>query len=242
MQRTFISRKAGIPLPSLSNWSTRSNLPSNAGETQDELKDSRQRMADIIDHLPDATFAIDLEHRVIAWNIAMEEMTGVKKEEILGSTDQSYAIPFYGEKRPLLLDLILKDDPEIAKKYPFYHREKAANSSRKFYLQRLYGGKGAYLWFIASPLYDTDGHVIGAIESIRDVTAPHKAKDELMASQERYRAVVEDQTEFISRFLPDGTHIFVNEAYCRYFGKTPAEIIGTTFKPEVFPEDAKKIR
>jgi PAS domain S-box-containing protein len=236
----FYLQKGGDPTAQFVELEHKVRLAAERRRTQDELKGSRQRMADIINHLPDATFAIDLEHRVIAWNIAMEEMSGVKKEEILGKTDQSYAIPFYGEKRPLLLDLILNDDPITAKKYPFI-KKKGSKLISEIYLQRLYGGKGAYLWFIASPLYDADGHIVGAIESIRDVTDPHKARDELMASQERCRAVVEDQTEFISRFLPDGTHLFVNEAYCRYFGKTPAEIVGTRFRPEVYPEDVQKI-
>jgi PAS domain S-box-containing protein len=236
----FYLQKGGDPTAQFVELEHKVRLAIERRRTRDELKESQQRMADIIDHLPDATFAIDLGHRVIAWNLAMEEMTGVKKEDILGSSDQSYALPFYGEKRPLLLDLILSDDSITAKKYPFITK-KGSKLISEIYLQRLYGGKGAYLWFIASPLYDTDGSVIGAIESIRDVTDPHKAKDELMASQERYRAVVEDQTEFISRFLPDGTHVFVNEAYCRYFGKSPSEIIGTRFRPDIFPEDAEKI-
>ncbi len=49
--------------------------------------------------------------------------------------------------------------------------------------------------------------------------------------------MVEDQTEFISRFLPDGTHVFVNEAYCRYYHKTREEIIGKKFIPDVPAED-----
>lgn len=52
-------------------------------------------------------------------------------------------------------------------------------------------------------------------------------------SERRYRAVVEDLTESICRFRPDGTHVFVNEAYCRYFGKTRDEIIGRRFGEEV---------
>jgi PAS domain S-box-containing protein len=237
----FYLQKGGDPTAQFVELEHKIKLAIESRRTQSELKESRQRMADIIGHLPDATFAIDLEHRVIAWNLAMEEMSGIKKEEILGSTDQSYAIPFYGEKRPLLLDLIISDDPETAKKYPFITR-KGSKLISEIYISRLYGGKGAYLWFIASPLYDPDGRIVGAIESIRDVTDPHKARDELVESQERYRAVVEDQTEFISRFLPDGTHIFVNDAYCRYFGKTADEIIGTKFKPAIFPEDAERIR
>ncbi len=54
---------------------------------------------------------------------------------------------------------------------------------------------------------------------------------QLRASEERYRNVVEGQTELIVRWLPDGTHTFVNEAYCRYFDKTPEELLGKPFFP-----------
>ena len=56
-------------------------------------------------------------------------------------------------------------------------------------------------------------------------------------SERKYRNVVEDQTEFISRFLPDGTHVFVNEAYCRYFNLKSDEIIGHRFRPKIPRED-----
>ena len=63
-----------------------------------------------------------------------------------------------------------------------------------------------------------------------------KSQRDLRESEERYRDIVDDQTEFICRFRPDGTHLFVNEAYCRYFGKKQEEIIGRRFLPAV-PED-----
>ena len=84
----------------------------------------------------------------------------------------------------------------------------------------------------ASPLYNRQGGVTGAIESIRDITDLKQAEEALRESEERYRNVIEDQTEFICRFLPDGTHIFVNEAYCRYFGLERDEILGHRFRPE----------
>jgi PAS domain S-box-containing protein len=63
----------------------------------------------------------------------------------------------------------------------------------------------------------------------------------LEESEERYRNVVEDQTEFICRFLPDGTHVFVNEAYCRYFGLSREDIIGSRFTPNLSREDRKMV-
>ncbi len=58
----------------------------------------------------------------------------------------------------------------------------------------------------------------------------------LQLSEQRYRNVVEDQTELISRFRPDGTHVFVNDAYCRFFGMTREDILGKPFHPVLLPE------
>ncbi|MCK4269801.1 MAG: response regulator, partial [Methanogenium sp.] len=64
----------------------------------------------------------------------------------------------------------------------------------------------------------------------------------LEKSEERYRNVVEGQTELISRFLPHGTHVFVNEAYCRYFGKRREEIMGHRFLPSIPSEDQELVK
>jgi PAS domain S-box-containing protein len=78
----------------------------------------------------------------------------------------------------------------------------------------------------------------------RDVTDRHQADLEqqqnaeaLRRSEERYRDIVEDQTELICRFLADGTLTFVNGAYCRYFQRTAKELIGQTFWP-LIPAEA----
>lgn len=64
----------------------------------------------------------------------------------------------------------------------------------------------------------------------------------LQLSEQRYRNVVEDQTELISRFRPDGTHVFVNDAYCRFFGMTREDILGKPFHPALLPEENVHIR
>jgi len=64
----------------------------------------------------------------------------------------------------------------------------------------------------------------------------------LKASEERYRNVVETQTEFISRFQPDSTHVFVTEAYSRYFGMKSDEIIGHRFRPKIPVEDQERVK
>jgi PAS domain S-box-containing protein len=69
-----------------------------------------------------------------------------------------------------------------------------------------------------------------------------ESENDLRHQEERYRAVVESQNEFITRFRPDRTHIFVNEAYCRYFGLKWDDIIGRKFSPNIPPEDQQKVQ
>lgn len=69
----------------------------------------------------------------------------------------------------------------------------------------------------------------------------HQSEASLHQSEARYRAVVEDQTELICRFLPDGTVLFVNEAYCRFFGVRLEEVIGKSYEPVIFEEDRETV-
>ena len=132
-----------------------------------KLRESEQQMNQIIEFLPDATFAIDREGEVIAWNRAIEEMTGVKKEAMLGRGNYEYAVPFYGEARPVLADLILHDDPETG--YPSVRRNGDVLVA-EVYTPLLRGRRGAHIRFAATALLDRQGKVTGAIESIRDVS------------------------------------------------------------------------
>jgi PAS domain S-box-containing protein len=135
----------------------------------DALKDSEQRLTDIINFLPDATFATDAGGKVIAWNREIEEVTGVPAQEMLGKGQYEYALPFYGDRRPLLIDLIQAPDEDIRQRhYSIVKKERGIliaettsahpkNTPKSFLCK-------------ASLLMDKKGNVIGAIESIRDIT------------------------------------------------------------------------
>lgn len=98
----------------------------NKRRVEENLKESEKRLTDLINFLPDAMLAIDRSGHVIAWNHAMEDMTGVPAAEMLGKGDYEYAIPFYGMRRPVLIDLVFEPEEEIGKSYNSISREKDA--------------------------------------------------------------------------------------------------------------------
>ncbi len=135
---------------------------------ENQLRATNQRLQDIIEFLPDATFVIDQDRKVIAWNRAIEEMTGMHKKDIIGQGDYAYSIPFYGFRRPMLIDLV--DNLEAQPGHYEEIRQEGATLYGEIFTPVVYGGQGAYIWVKASPLFDADGNIVGAIESIRDIS------------------------------------------------------------------------
>jgi len=110
---------------------------------------------------------------------------------------------------------------------------------------------GGYRWILdeGMPSFGPDGKFAGYMGSCVDITKQkeleeelEQSEDELRTSERRYRGVVEDQTELICRFLPDGTFTFVNDAYCRYFGLTQDELMARSVWSQISPEHEEKAR
>ena len=137
-------------------------------QAEERIKESERFLADVINFLPDATFVIDGDGKVIAWNRAIEEMTGIPAPEMIGKGNYEHAIPFYGERRPILIDLALKPDRRYEGTYVSTERGETVLIGEA-YMPALKGGD-VYLHGTASVLRESAGNVIGAIE--RSATSP----------------------------------------------------------------------
>src|SRR5674476_1191615 len=194
---------------------------------EDALQMEHRQLTDIIDFLPNATLAIDQEKRVILWNKAIEKMTGIAAAEMIDKGDYAYTIPFYGKARPQLLDSLFLSDEELVTQYPKITREGDALIAEAF-CPALYNNKGAWVFAKASPLHNQDGNIIGAIESIRDITERKKAQDALKSSEEKYSNYIENAPDGVFVIDEKGHYIEVNRASSKMTGYSKDELLQMT--------------
>jgi len=201
---------------------------------------SANLLANVVDFIPDAVLAIDLEGRVITWNKALEEMTGLSAEEMLGRGNYEYAIPFYGFRRPILIDLVTKPDQRFSDEYKNLQRSGDTLIGEIFIPS--FGVNGSYLWGKAAPLCDSDGNVVGAVESIRNITERRLKDNALKESEAKFKGIYESSPIGVEIYGPDGRLIHANRACLDIFGVTDVEDVAgfSLFGDPNIPDDARE--
>jgi len=187
--------------------------------TTEGLNESKRQLIDIINCLPDAVLAINKDSKVIIWNRAMEQMTKIPAEDILGKGDYEYAIPFYGKRRPILVDLVLniKDKESVENQYSALKNIGHLYWSEA-YAPNLKSDENSHLYATASVLRDSEGNIIGAIECIRDNTDRKALEEKLMQSEKRYRDLINNSSIGFYTTNLHGTILFTNQALADIFG------------------------
>jgi PAS domain S-box-containing protein len=139
-----------------------------------KLGTNQRIVLDLINFSSDPSFGIDRDGNVVAWNVSMEQLTGVNAKDIIGKGDNIYAEPFYGVRRKMLVNLIFKTTDEIKQqKYMIISRvEKGPIIAVSKGLKK--DGSDWTLWTKAMPIYDGMGNFIAVVGTIRDITATFK--------------------------------------------------------------------
>ena len=199
-------------------------------------KQHEQALTDIINFLPDPTMIIDKEGKVTFWNHAMEKISGIKAEDMVGKGDYEYTVPFYGKRRPILANYVLNPNEEVVKRYGI-NINKGENLSAEVWVPVLHG-EGRYLNITATPLYSSTDEIIGAIQSLRDITEQKNIENMLKENEFRYRQMIENLPLGIQVFDLDGLQQEANHAIEKMYNVSAKNIIG---KRNIL-EDSQAIR
>ncbi len=122
-------------------------------------------LIDTIQSLDNPVFAIDRSGTVIAWNKAIEQLTGVEASRMVGRGKQEYAVPFYGKPAPMLIDhIFLPPGSQAGANMPGLKKVGDTFIGEMEHVK--IKGKPMLLWGKGSPVYDGKGTLIAAIEVI----------------------------------------------------------------------------
>lgn len=197
---------------------------------------------ELFHNLPDATFAIDRDGTVIAWNRAMEQSTGVMAADIIGQGNYAYALPFYGTRRPLLIDLIDEPDEKILR-WGYTSLRRKGDTLMAEIPAIDPDNTVRILWGLAAPITDAGGNRVGAIQSIADVTRRRERETALENTIQKFRAILDNIGIATVIIENDDTISFVNPEFGRIFGYVREEIEGRKKWMEfLVPGDARSLQ
>ncbi|MEN3111133.1 ATP-binding protein [Uliginosibacterium paludis] len=156
-----------------------------------------QMLTEIIEGYPVGTFVIDREHQVTHWNRACEVLCGMQASDVVG-TDEAWRA-FSEVRRPMLADWVMEPDDEADAMHAYeghLWRSPAAEGAyeAEILLPQLNGLPARWLHVAASPLRDAMGNVIGAIETLIDITSRKEAEAKLREAREKAEDLVTERT------------------------------------------------
>jgi len=191
------------------------NLEAKVAERTDALRESNRKLLEsehrratearrhlqyflsqIVDGDPVPTLVIDAEHRITHWNKACAAICALPAEQMVGSNEQWKA--FYPEARPIMADLIV--DGSLEERIDSYYHNifrRSPTVPDAFEAESFFphlGDGGRWLFFTAAPIRNADGAVVGAIETLQDVSERHHAEEQLLKHQEQLEALVAERT------------------------------------------------
>lgn len=193
----------------------------------DTYRKANLRLTKIIDLLPDPTMAIDMTGTVVAWNRAMEVLSGLPASAVMGKEEGAITSWTRNSREPTLIHCVLHQDKDaIAGTYPNAHFE--GNTVRTETEITRTDGQSFSLWMSATPIFGEEGEVIGAIESLRDVTRQKKIARALRESRRYLDAIINTMPDPL--FIKDHDHRFVtvNDSFCDFTGHSRETLVGKT--------------
>lgn len=212
-------------------------------DVKNEYKRSEIRLKEILDNCPVPIFVLNNEHSIIYWNKALESYSGMTADNVLGTN--LHCEVFYRKKRPCLPDLLL--DGLISEIEEWYGKNFAKSDliegayEAEHFFPRI-GPEGKWLHFTASVIKGPDDSVIGAIETLEDITRQKKAETKLIESRDKYQGLIEQSPNAFFIVNGRGNYLEVNPAASELLGYTNEEFLKMHISQTVPAEDREKTR
>lgn len=131
--------------------------------------------------------------------------------------------------------------PSDRKWAPAYSEDQTNKLEDHEYEVRFICIDGTLKWFKdISTVYSENGMPVKQVGVLIDISERKKYEDDLKESKDKYQALIEQQTEMITRWKTDGTFTYVNDVFCEFFGKTREQLLGKTFIPQMPVEDLER--
>ncbi len=207
---------------------------------EEAFRHDKLQMSGVLYHVPDPTFALDRAGKIIAWNRAIEDLSGVKAVEILGKGNYEHAVALTGERNPMLADLVFSRDEEI-RLHGYTKITRRGNAvSAETPPARI---TGTVMRATAAPIYDDAGEISGAIQSMTDVTDVWKRESELQDSISRFRAILDHIGLAIAILDEHLTLTYINPEFERITGYVHDEVEGKRRLAEfIAPDEPDELR
>ncbi len=176
------------------------------------LEASEHKFAEVFEALPDGSFVVDKDGIVVFWNKAIEDITGITSEQVVGKDGYYLGNLIYKQSRFMFIHAVLFNDKEALDYYGEV-KEEAGKFSGIIKVPDLNGKKDLVLWLSAKKIYDERGDVIGAIETVRDITEIRKIDEEYTATRSSLRAIVENTKDIIIYIDKNWQLLIFNQAF-----------------------------
>ena len=197
-------------------------------------------LGDIVDYLPQPTFMMDTQEKIVFWNTACEEMTSWKSEDLVGKPRYDSGIPFYGCRRPMVGNLIMYPDTKWEDLYHEFERTQNGDVVYSLAFCNALYDVGAYLKTKTARLYDLNHRLRGSIHTVRDITLERKMEESAHRSESMHRAIA-DFAGMGIMLLRNKEIIYSNQQLQSFLGTGQDRLSLVKFCDWIAPEDRNKV-